>query len=321
MGIPTQVEEAAVLAEKLHQDMFTSEPEPKEEEDTEEVVEEDIDEEPAIEEEDDEEPVPHDDDLDELRKFKARYLSLKGKYDAEVPRLQHELKDLKQSVFEKLTAIAEKPAETKKEQDKQDDIIAKMKEEYGDEFIDGISKIADLIADQKVKSSVEPVQEKITSVEKSQLEVAQENFKDYLDTVVKNPDGTPGDWRTLWEGTDNKFLEYLKQPDPSGLYTYGELVQMYNDAWDADKLAKVINGYLETKQTKKVAKSNPEKDALIAPNRSSNKVAPKVEDKQIWTKQSIADFQRDDRQGKYSPEDSKKLWDDLLAAPSEGRLR
>lgn len=313
MSIPSQVEEAAVLAEKLHQEMFSQESK-EEEVKSEDTEEEEVEEEPEIEEE--EEVVPHDDDLEELRKYKARYLSLKGKYNAEVPRLQQDLKDLKQSVFEKLSSITEKPAETQKEQDKQDDIIAKMKEEYGDDFIDGIYKIAEYIADQKVKSTVEPVQEKLTSVEDTQLKTAQENFKSYLDTKVE------GDWRALWEGKDSKFIEYLQQPDPSGLYTYGDLVQMYNDAWDADKLAIVINGYLETKtDKKKESKPNLERDALVAPNRSTHNSTPKTEDKVIWTRDSIKQFERDDRQNKYTTEESQKLWNDLLTAASEGRIR
>jgi len=314
MGTPSQVEEAAVLAEKLHQDMFSIKPEEEEVEpiEDEDPVEE-IEEEEIAEEE---EVLPHDDDLDELRKFKSRYLSLKGKYDAEVPRLQHELKDLKTSVFEKLSSIAEKPAETPKEQIKQDDIITKMKEEYGEDFIDGIYKIAEHIADQKVKSSSDAVQEKITSVEDAQFKVAQENFKGYLDTKVT------GDWRALWEGKDPKFTEYLQKPDPSGLYTYGELVQMYNDQWDADKLAIVINSYLGTKkETKKETKPNAERDALVAPSRSTHSLTPSVEDKEIWTKDSIKAFERDDRQSKYTPEESQKLWADLLSAANEGRIR
>jgi hypothetical protein len=315
MGIPSQVEEAAVLAEKLHQDMFSQDVEEEvKSEDIEKEVEE---EEPEVEGEEEDEVIPHDDDLDELRKFKSRYLSLKGKYDAEVPRLQHELKDLKTSVFEKLSSIAEKPAETPKEQVKQDDIITKMKEEYGEDFIEGIYKIAEHIADQKVKASVDTVQEKITSVEDAQLKVAQENFKGYLDNKIT------GDWRALWEGNDPKFLEYLKQPDPSGLYTYGDLVQMYNDQWDADKLAIVINGYLGTKEVKvkKEIKPNAERDALVAPSRSTTASTPNVEDKQIWTKASIKEFERLDRRNTYSSEDSQKLWSDLLTAASEGRIR
>jgi hypothetical protein len=311
--IPSQVEEAAVLAEKLHQDMFSQDVEEEvKSEDIEKEVEE---EEPEVEEEEEDEVVPHDDDLDELRKFKSRYLSLKGKYDAEVPRLQHELKDLKTSVFEKLSSIAEKPAETPKEQDKQDDIITKMKEEYGEDFINGIYKIAEHIADQKVKASVDIVQEKVTSVEDAQLKVAQENFKGYLDNKIE------GDWRGLWEGKDPKFLEYLQQPDPSGLYTYGDLVQMYNDAWDADKLAVVINGYLGTKKIVKKEKVNHEREAMVAPSRSSASSSPNIEDKQIWNKDRIKEFEREDRQGKYSTEDSQKLWADLLTAASEGRIR
>lgn len=318
MGVPSQVDEAAELAEKLHSEMFGTQPE----EDTEEEKEEELEEEDSAEDEevdeeeevDDEDDVPHDDDVEDLRKFKARYLSLKGKYDAEVPRLQHELSDLKQNVFEKLTSISENPAQTKQEEKQDKDLIAQLKEEYGEEFIEGIAALVEQSTGKQIKSSLSSVEDKVSSVEETQIKVAQENFMSYLDTKVD------GDWRALWEGKDKKFIDFLGKPDPSGLYTYGDLVQMYNDAWDADKLATVINTYLGEKPVKK-EKASSERDALVAPSRSSAHTAPKADDKIIWTQDAIKEFQKQDRQGKLTAEESQAKWNDLLSAPAEGRIR
>ena len=311
--IPSQVTEAAELAEKLHEKMFSTQPiKETEEEDNEGVVPE-----PEDSQNEDVNDVPHDDNVEDLRKFKSRYLSLKGKYDAEVPRLQHELRDLKQSVVEKLAAISENPVTKQASSEPApDDIITRLRDEYGEDFIDGIIALNEQIADKKIKSSIATVQEKVTSVEETQLKVAQEEFKKYLD------DKTDTAWRPLWEGKDPKFLEFLQQPDPSGLYTYGALVQLYNDSWEADKLATVINTYLGTTATKaKPAKENPSKAAMVAPSRSAVHVAPEASEKTIWTRDAIKEFERADRQGKFTAEESKSMWNDLMLAPSEGRIR
>lgn len=316
---PLQVEEAAKLAEELHQRMFSSDEEEVEdtlEEDTSTDEDELNNDEDEVEDEEIEDDVPHDDDLEELRKFKARYLSLKGKYDAEVPTLHRELNEFKQSVVDKLSTLTDKPAQTKVEQSQEGDIIARLKEDYGDDFIDSVKLLAEQIAEEKIKASLSPMQAKVDSVEEIQIKVAQDEFKQYLDENVK------GDWKKLWEGKDKGFIEFLSKPDPSGLYTYGELVELYNEKWDSSRLATVLNTYLETKTPAKPKVSHDkEKESMIAPSRTTTHNTPDADDKVIWTKASIAEFQRLDRQGKFSPEESMAKWNDLLAAANEGRIR
>jgi len=317
---PLQVEEAAKLAEELHQRMFIS----NEDEEVEDTLEEDtstdeddLEDNDEDEDEEIEDDVPHDDDIAELRKFKARYLSLKGKYDAEVPTLHKELNEFKKSVVERLSTLAENPAQSKAEQHQEADIISRLKEDYGDDFIDSVKALAEQIADEKIKASLSTVQAKVDSVEDTQIKVAQDDFKKYLDEHVN------GDWKRLWDGKDKGFFEFLAKPDPSGLYTYGELVELYNEKWDSEKLSKVLNTYLETKTPSKPKQTShdKEKESMIAPSRTTTHNTPDTDDKPIWTKASIAEFQRLDRQGKFSPEESMAKWNDLLAAANEGRIR
>lgn len=311
---PTQVTEAAELAEKLHSQLFREYEEETPEED---ISKEEVDEGEVVEgeqEDDDEDDVPHDDDIEELRKFKSRYLSLKGKYDAEVPTLHKELREFKQNVVDRLASITDAtPKHT--EVDTKNDIITQLSEDYGSDFVASVKLLAEQIADEKIKASITPMQEKMETVEDTQIKVAQEDFKKYLDAKVD------GDWRFLWEGKDPKFNKFLSEPDPSGLYTWGELVELYSEKWEQDKLAKVINTYFKSKPTKKQADPNPEKDAMVAPNRTNVHNTPDTEDKTIWTKDSIKEFQRLDRQGKFTPEESIEKWNDLLAAANEGRIR
>lgn len=312
MGIPSQVEEAAQMAEQLHERLY-QEPDS-------EVID-DQEEEPKEEsqEEHEEADVPHDDDVEELRKFKERYLSLKGKYDAEVPRLHSELREFKQSVFDKLSSFSQKPQEEQEVKPKENERIAKFKEEYGEEFVDTLRELFKQEfsneIDPRLTQATRQLQEQVSSVEETQITAARQNFGAYLDQQVK------GDWKALWNGQDAKFLEFLNKPDPSGLYTYGELAQAYNDKWDADKLTKIFNTYFEEQAPKKPEQPNPAKTAMVAPSRSTQHTAPASTDKRIWTQESMAEFQRDDRRGKYTPEESLALWEDLMRAPSENRMR
>ena len=317
MGVPTQVDEAAELAEQLHERLFSDSGNVEDE-----VVDTDEDNEDREANNDDEDDsneydVPPDDDIEELRKFKARYLSLKGKYDAEVPRLHSELKEFKQNVFDRLESMTTKP---KAEPQGEPDEIARFKEEYGEDFVENLRKFIRLESKSELADTITSVQQQVSSVEETQVKVAQENFKNYIDSQVK------GDWRSAWEGKDPKFIEFLQKPDPSGLYTYADLVQAYNDAWDADKLSKVFNLYYADTQkpevdTRPKKEPNPAQQAMVAPSRNNVHTVPNTNDKQIWTQDSIKEFQRLDRQGKYTSEVSKAMWDDLLSAMSEGRIK
>jgi len=306
MSVPRQVEEAADMAEQLFNGIQKPEEQPQEQQ--EEQSEQEATDEGVTEEEPD---VPHDDDINELRKFKDRYLSLKGKYDAEVPRLYSELKEFKQSVFERLSNQPEPVKE--QEQTPVDDRLAKFKEEYGEDFVENLKALFKAEVDPLLKQSIKPVEDKVSSVEDNQYKVAQENFASYIDQQVK------GDWRKAWMGEDPKFQEFLQKPDPSGLYTMGELAKVYNDTWEADKLTNLFNLYYQQSEAPK--KSNPTKDAMVAPSRSTTHSAPPSDDKVIWTKDKIKEFEKADRMSTYSAEESQRLWQDLLAAASEGRIR
>lgn len=299
MSLPKQVEEAAQMAEELHSQITGQQQEEVEQhEETEETQEEAKD-------------VPHDDDVEELRKFKEKYLVLQGKYDAEVPRLHNELKEFKQSVFERLQQAPKEQEQTPKE----DDRLAKFREEYGEDFVENIRELFKREVDPVLRQVVDPVQKQISSVEDTQVQAAQQNFMNYLDTKVD------GDWRSLWSGQDPKFVEFLKSPDPSGYYTYGDLAQMANDNWDADRLGRIFNDYLASSQPKRVNKPNPAQEAMVAPSRNTARTAPEANDKRIWTSDMIKQFELDDRRKKYDAETSKAMWDDLLSAMNEGRIR
>ena len=322
--VPRSVEEAAELAEKLHAQMFNQ----SSEEDTTEIIDPDEDSQDDVVEDEDEDTDEDDfdgddgesdtsdeDDLEELRKFKKRYQSLQGKYNAEVPRMAETIRELKTSITQLAAQQVAQQQANQKPAEQEVDPLAKFQEEYGEDFVSDLRKLIDL----EVANRVAPIQQATQSVEETQIKTAQENFKTYLDSKVDK-----GNWRELWEGKDQKFIEFLQKPDPSGLYTYGELVQLYNDNWEADKLATIFNNYFEASTTNKQQKRNtpnPQQDALIAPNRQNSQPTPKLEQGKIWTQQDIADFERLDRQGKFTADESKAMWDDLLNAMATNRIR
>lgn len=315
MSLPKQVEENATLAEELHGRMFAD---PKVEE---------VQEEPqGKQEEAQEEEAVEEPKVDEEETYRKRFESLQGKYNAEVPRLHGELKQLKEMVFQRLGEVA-KPDEPKPEAktDPYKDKIEKYREEYGEDLLEMARTLARIEFEERLGDKLKPVQEQVASVEETQIKAAQSNFMSHLDSQVK------GDWRGLLYGEGEATAAFLASPDPSGLYTMGDLIEAYSEKWDADKLVKLLNNHFEAitpkEEPPKVEppaqpkKPNPAKEALVAPSRQTPHNTPAAEDKRVWTRETMAEFQKLDRQGKYSPEESQALWADLLSAAGENRIR
>lgn len=330
MTIPKQVEEAATLATELHSQMFGGEEELPSEETAEEekpdlqVVEDTQKEEPPAEKLDTGEPPLEEEEVN----WEARFKTLKGKYDAEVPRLHDDLKELKDRVFEKLgnvskqeeTVVEEPVSEEEKTRLER---VALFKEQYGEDYV---GMLKDFMLEEfgpMLKQSVEPVAEKVASVEETQHATAQEKFLGYIDENVK------GNWRDAWVNNDPDFMAYLDQPDPTGLMTLRELANTWNEEWNGEKLVKLFNNYFEAKApatpVKEPVAQTPVADptAMIAPTRNTPHTTPAEADSEsrIWTQDMIREFERNDRQNKYDKETSEKLWADLLSAPSQNRVR
>ncbi len=319
MGVPKQVEEAAAAAEEYLESLETSEAD--ESTDTDDTASEDEVE--TNDESEDSADVNNDepedtDDADEAELYKNKYLTLKGKYDAEVPTLHTELKELKENIFGKIEELSKSNASQDAEETPEaDDFEENFREEFGDDLINFIDKYIQKKIKPQLEEAVKPVEQKVQSVEDSQIASAKDEFAQYLTDNVK------GDWESAKD--DPAFIEFLQKPEPSGLYTYGDLMAMYNENWDHEKMAKVFNIYYgdgekAPKEESKPKSEPPQKEAIVAPSRQTQHNVPEPTDGKIWTEESMNQFYKDDRAGKFSPEESVQLWDDLLSAAAEGRI-
>ena len=313
--LPDVVEKEALEAEELFKKLWEA---PDEQSTSDETTEEDSDESSEDTDEDTqeskEEPNTNSDsrDEDDFKKWKERYLSLKGKYDAEVPRLSHELRELK----ERVSSISDKEKEDKRklEQQKETEEFESFKETYGEAFVEKIQKLVE----KQFEDKISPYKKEIESVKEDSYKTMQAAFIQQLDSKA---DG----WRDLWEGKDPRFAEFLTQPDPSGLYTYADLLSTYNERWDSDKMARIFNLYKEQNKPHKKPTDSQRKldipESHVTPARSTSQPSPQDNRKKIWSESDISKFMLDERQGKYTADEAEKIWDDILAAPSEGRVR
>ena len=263
--------------------------------------------------------------------YRQRYETLQGKYNSEVPKLNKELRQLKDDIFTRMDDLQKQTSEPLADVDADDTEefeaeLEEYREQFGDDMIDVIMKLSDRRAKVLLGESLSPVSEKVDSVETAQIESAQSAFTADLSSKVE------GDWEALWSGEDQGFIDFLDSQEPNGLFTYREIATKANDSWDAEKLSKVFNTYLasqaqpEGKADEEVVPTAEEKAAekttqdRVAPTRKKVGGEPDSGEARIWTQADITEFRQKDRQGKYSAEESEALWADFLRAPSEGRI-
>ena len=310
VNVPKEVLEAADLAEQLHaklypaetpaQDSVTTPTEPAQE--------------PATPQEPVQEPV-----VDEEEKYEARYKTLQGMHNA----LAQEMKTLKAQLAQAQpqAAVVEPPKPSPI-----DERIGKLREEYGEELVEDWKA---LIA-AEIAQATKPVQDKVQQLEDTTKEVQKNEFAVQLTKLSTG-------WEDKWDSVvqvindevpnNPKFIQFLEQTDPNGFYTYGEILMQANENRDVNKMAKVFNLFDSSVAQQQVAppvvppQAPQSQQAIVAPSRSTVQPTPAANDAKIWTMAEFNQFQVDDRMGKFDAATSEALWNDALAAVSQGRMR
>jgi hypothetical protein len=328
--LPKQVEENAALAEQIlsgeaspeQADAIDNEEteaeETTEDSDTSEATDQDA---ADDDEEENEEESGDEDDQEEKVDYEQKYKTLKGKYDKEVPTLSNDVRALKDQVFSFLESQQGKPdadeniqAEIDSTNEEIKELEATLVETLGEDVASTVRSLIDLKSKEVASEIVKPVQKEVTSAKEDQFATKQEDMFKVIDSEVD------ADWRTLMAGEDQEFIDFLGTKGKDGIFTYGEMLAKANGDWDPKAVSKVLNEYLGT-EAAEVDEPAPKvpKKKNIAPKRSTKTTPPQGEEKIQWTASSLAQFKKDDREGKLSDEESTRLWEDLLAAPSEGR--
>jgi hypothetical protein len=265
----------------------------------------------------------------EIAKWQQRYSTLTGKYNAEVPRLTSEIKELRATLGDLQSAMQEqsqKAAETPQPPLVTDDDIAS----FGPDLIDLIKRQATLVAkdtEQAYRKEIEALRadnqklnEQLNGVTETQRYSSQQQVLNRLTELVP-------DWNDL--NQNPSFLDWLGEVDPMS----GQARQAYLDSaltdLDPHRLATVFNTYkqqagLTEPPAPKAPK--PEVQRQVTPGKS--KATPTVPSRssietKMWTAPEIEEFYNDLRAGRYAGKEAEavNIERQIDLAISEGRFR
>lgn len=269
--------------------------------------------------------------------WKQKYSVLKGKYDAEVPRLHLDLRDANDRISkleDKISSLAEKP-EVEKEQPRTDFTPEEIAD-YGEDLLDVIGRKARQIVEQEYRPTINSLESELKTLRTQVGETGQKVAKQETNEVFAVLDREVKDWRKT--NTDPEFHEWLEQVDPFSGETRKDLLLRAFNRKNAQQVKAFFESYTQENAAviPNTADSTPsgqggtdtgsrldlnEYVAPGTPKGGGNAGAPR--DKRVWTSAEIGKFYSDVQKGRYKnrAEDKARIEADIVAATREGRIQ
>ena len=249
-------------------------------------------------------PAPASTDGDD--KWEARYKTLHGKYNAEVPRLHAAIKE-RDAKLNSLTAEVE-ALKAKVDTPKESLIKPEEVQEFGEPLVDMVRRAAREEVQAK-DAEITELRRKLESIEGHTATTAEVGFYDKLAAAVP-------DWMAV--NDDPEFHAWLGEVDDLTGYQRQQILAQAEEKRDADRVARFFNAFKKVQQDKSAASST-SLESQVNPVVSRVPEAPVG--KKIWTRAEIADFYARDRRGEYTEEKAAAIDSEIQLAIRENRVR
>lgn len=240
-----------------------------------------------------------------------KFLTLDGKYKAEVPRLHAEITNLRNTIserdaeIERLKSQGSQQAGSGGETESTESAISRLREEYGDELADALNEEVKRIEGAADKR-VEQVEREVRDMRgETQQTRTQRFFTDLAEAVP--------DYQEI--NADNRFLSWLGEVDPMVGRTRQELLSEGEQQLNAQRVAAVFDAF-----KREHAPAEKPKQPQQSPNKGRNAEEPAS--KPTYTNAQIEKFYTDKRKGKYKrdPERARRIEREIFDAQAEGRV-
>lgn len=239
-------------------------------------------------------------------KWEARFKTLSGKYNAEVPRLHAAIKERDA----KLNSLTEEVEALKASLAKPKESLVKPEEvsEFGEPLVDLIRRAAREEVQTK-DAEIAELKRKLDQVQVATVENKEVSFYDKLAGQVP-------DWMAI--NDDPEFHAWLGEVDELTGSQRQAILAAAEEKRDADRVARFFKAFKKVQQDKAAATTS-SLDSQIPPEASRVNAPPAG--KKIWTRGEIADFYARDRRGEFSEADAAAIDKEIQLAIAERRVR
>lgn len=250
-------------------------------------------------------------------KWEQKYKTLKGMYDAEVPRLHADLRDLKAQVDALRKAAETKPVEPAKPAVAEKLVTDADVEAFGSDLIEVQRKVAREVAAEfrgeldAMRAENEKLREQLNN---TGTQVSEASFEQRLYRLVP-------DFETV--NADPKWIAWLNEVDPLLRAPRATVAQQAFNRGDAEGVAHYVAMFKKSiAPVEPTADKTTELELQIQPNRSATSTPPTSQKGKIYTNAEIEKMFRKatDLGVKGRVEEAKKLEAEIDAAFMEGRV-
>lgn len=250
-------------------------------------------------------------------KWEQKYKTLKGMYDAEVPRLHADLRDLKAQVDNLRKASETKPVEPAKPAAAEKLVTDADVEAFGSDLIEVQRKVAREVAAEfrgeldAMRAENEKLREQLTS---TGTQVSEASFEQRLYRMVPDFEAV---------NADPKWIAWLNEVDPLLRAPRSSVAQQAFNRGDAEGVAHYVSMFKKSvAPVEPTADKTNELELQIQPNRSATSTPPTSQKGKVYTNADIEKMFRKatDLGVKGRVDEAKKLEAEIDAAFMEGRV-
>jgi hypothetical protein len=250
-------------------------------------------------------------------KWEQKYKTLKGMYDAEVPRLHADLRDLKAQVDSLRKASETKPVEPAKPAAQTKLVTDADVEAFGQDLIEVQRKVAREVASEfrgeldAMRAENEKLREQLTS---TGTQVSEASFEQRLYRMVPDFEAV---------NADPKWIAWLNEVDPLLRAPRSSVAQQAFNRGDAEGVAHYVAMFKQTvAPAEQRADKTEELERQLQPNRGATSAPPTSQKGKVYTNSDIEKMFRKaaDLGTKGQLDAAKKLEAEIDAAFMEGRV-
>lgn len=263
--------------------------------------------------------------------WKHKYEVLQGKYNAEVPRLNTEvrllksenttynsqLREMQEQIKFLISQGGSPPTEKREEGDRSAESIKSIEDQYGSDFVDKLR----VLFNKEFQKNLQPYNEKISDIEARQASSVWDSYYTNLSNRI------PG-WQDI--NKDPRFIEWLNSNHQQfSNKPFMDILRDSHGRADAHAVVKIFEGYLSSIKTPpatpEIAPSNKreELESMVSPGKNKTNTTPASAGDEFVSLAKVEKFYEDLRRGKYvgKEAEAKKLDEFYTLAVASGRVK
>ena len=265
-------------------------------------------------------PAPSAPVKSEAETWQQRYQTLQGMFNAEVPRLNAQLRELQQQLQ---AAQAQQSAPKQVSQEPAKKLVTEQDvEAYGGELIDLMRRQASEVFQaerMQFRNDLAKLEAENADLRKQLGGVAerqgQNDRRSYFMELAK----LVPDYESV--NLDPAFIGWLAEVDPISGLTRQTFLNTAFEQFDPARTAAVFNGWKQLAGTVAPVKQELERQVAPGTSRASAQTSQSSGADRIWSMTEIERFYMDASKGKYGRDEAARIEAEIDAAVATGRIR